>query len=394
MRWASAISEHDALPHAVETAAAQISRALDGIAPSLVLAFVSPHHQAAYENLPREVARAFPGAILIGCTGGGVIGAGREIEGARAVSLIAAALPGVTISAFHLDTHELLPAGSTREEWSKLIGLPATAKDPQFIVLPDPFTFDAGAFLLGLDQIFPASKKIGGLASGGRAPGSNALFLGDRVFKSGAVGIALEGDLVVDTIVAQGCKPIGEPMMITRCEENVIYELQQRPPLEVLKEIYESLSTRDQELVQHSLFIGVEMKDQREYHAGDFLIRNIVGIDPQKGAIAVGALPRQWQVAQFHLRDAHTSEEDLSRRLDSYKTGGASPHGALLFSCLGRGEHLYGRPDHDSGLFLQRFEKTPIAGFFCNGEIGPVGGTTFLHGYTSSFGLFRAKQGS
>src|SRR5262245_8604393 len=293
MRWASAISDQSVLAAAVEEAAARIANALGGDAPTLVLAFVSPQMESMYKDVPREVLRAFPSTTLVGCTGGGVIGAGREIEDRSAVSLIAAHLPGVRSTPFYAEMGDL-----PRE----IRALQADA-NPHFIVLPDPFTFDAGRFLHQLDMMFPNSKKIGGLASGGRTPGANALFLGDTVHRSGAVGVALEGDLVVDTIVAQGCKPIGTPMLITRCQDKVIFELGGKPPLIALQELAKTLSARDRELVTHSLFLGIEMKDQVEYKAGDFLIRNITGADPDCGAIAVGALPQQWQVAQFHLRD-------------------------------------------------------------------------------------------
>src|SRR5262245_38049972 len=174
MRWASAISDDSLLATAVTNAAKQIAIALDGAKPSLVLAFLSPHYQSYYSDVPGEVARAFPGALLVGCTGGGIIGAGKEIENRRAVSLIAAELPGVILTPFHVDT-------------SDIRSFELKAKDPQFIVLPDPFTFDAGAFLSGLDKTFPGAKKIGGLASGGRIPGANALVLRDQVYRTGAV---------------------------------------------------------------------------------------------------------------------------------------------------------------------------------------------------------------
>ena len=213
--------------------------------------------------------------------------------------------------------------------------------------------------------------------------------------RAGAVGVALHGNIILDTIVAQGCRPIGIPMQITACQRNVLLELDGKKPLDTLRSLLDHLSERDQELARHSLFLGVvmdELKDDPKH--GDFLIRNIVGIDGESGSVAVGELLKEGQTVQFHLRDAMTSAEDLEAVLSRYGDALEGPDisGALLFSCLGRGQQLYGRPDHDTQMFHNQVGPVPLTGFFCNGEIGPVGGTTFLHGYTSSFGVFRPRQ--
>ncbi len=195
----------------------------------------------------------------------------------------------------------------------------------------------------------------------------------------------------METIVAQGCRPIANPMFITATADPFITELDGRRPLEVLEEIFESLSPPDRELFRFSLFLGLVMRpDQVEYGHGDFLIRNLAGVEPASGAIAVAAPVRTGQVVQFHLRDAVASAQDLQAHLDTYTArGNQPPAGGLLLSCLGRGENLYGEPDHDSTALRRRLGRVPLAGFFCNGEIGPVRGQTYLHGYTSIFALFR-----
>jgi small ligand-binding sensory domain FIST len=203
--------------------------------------------------------------------------------------------------------------------------------------------------------------------------------------------VTISGEIDVDTIVAQGCRPIGQPSFVTRCQRNVLFEIDGRPPLRVLEELYQTLGERDRELFRHSLFLGIVMNElQHEYRQGDFLIRNLIGIDQEAGAIAVGAMLHEGMVVQYHLRDARTSAEDLESLLARYEV--TEPGGSLLFSCLGRGVHLYGRPDHDTDLFRRRLGEVPLGGFFCNGEIGPVQGRTFLHGYTSSFGIFRPRR--
>jgi small ligand-binding sensory domain FIST len=393
MRWSSALSQDPGTPQAVAEAVAALRRGLGGERADLVVAFVSPHHRAAAERIPGLVAAELPGALLVGCTGGGVIGAGHEVEERAAVSLTAAALPGVEMVPFHLDTTDLPAASAPPPAWHAAIGIAPQAR-PKLLLLADPLTLDAGALLAGLDPAYPRSSKFGGLASGGTAPGANRLFLGDEVFRSGVVGVALSGNLRVETIVAQGCRPIGRPMLVTRCQGNVLLELDQRPPLERLSELHEALPPRDRELFRHSLFLGLEMKeDEVEYREGELLVRNLVGIDQASGAIAVGAHLKQLQVAQFLLRDARTATEDLTRLLERYRASmSVGPTGALLFSCLGRGAHLFGRPDHDTDLFREKLGEIPLGGFFCNGEIGPVGGATFLHGYTSAFALFREES--
>ena len=248
---------------------------------------------------------------------------------------------------------------------------------------------------MGLDYAFPGSVKIGGLASGGSQPGANALFLGDEVHRAGMVGLAFSGDVMIDTVVAQGCRPIGVPMQITECQQNVLIGVDGRTPFEALKEIFVELSDRDKQLAQTSLFLGIVMDGMNESpQQGDFLIRNIVGVDGKRGVLAIGEMLKEGQIVQFHLRDADTSAQDLDavleRYLDTHATHGDA--GALLFSCLGRGSYLYGRADHDTDMFRDKLGPMPLTGFFCNGEIGQVGGSTYLHGYTSSFGVFHPKS--
>ncbi len=391
MRWVSAVSTASPLDAAVREVAAAILRELDGTAPDLLVAFVSEQHQGEYERLPAAVRAHLGPRLLIGCSAGGVIGGGREIERRAGVSLTAAVLPDVDLMPFHLEGEALPARTASASVWEASIGI-TRARAPSFLLLPDPFTFDAETLVAGLDQAFPDRPKIGGLASGGREPGANALYLGDAVYRSGSVGVALSGNVEVDTIVAQGCRPIGEPMFVTRADQHVLHQLDGRPALAVLQDLLAAADERDRQLFATSLFLGVVMKEQQEYRQGDFLIRNLLGIDGKSGAIAVGAALHTGMVVQFHLRDAATSAQDLEAVLARYQEGPPRrAAGSLLFSCLGRGVHLYGEPDHDTEAFRRHLGPVPLGGFFCNGEIGPVHGSTFLHGYTSSFGLFRSR---
>lgn len=374
MQWSSSASRAPRLATAIDEVASAIRTALHGATPDLAIVFVSPHHREDWVRVPALLQAALGATTLIGCSAGGVIGGGHELEDEPGVSVTAAVLPGVRLTAFHRD--EPVPP-------------PLDPGAHHMIVLPDPFSFDADSFLHALDEAHPGSTIVGGVASGGREPGTNALWLGDVTLHGGVVGVALDGDVAVDTIVAQGCRPIGEPMFVTRSERNVVHDLDGRRAAVILQDLYARSEGPDQRLFRESLFLGIVMREARErYTKGDFLIRNVLGIEPKTGSLVVGAAVRDGMVVQFHLRDARTSADDLDELLQRHE---GTPHGALLFSCLGRGKHLYGVPDHDTDAFGARFGSVALGGFFCNGEIGPVQGTTFLHGYTSAFGLFRPR---
>jgi small ligand-binding sensory domain FIST len=264
------------------------------------------------------------------------------------------------------------------------------------ILLVDPFGADLESWVPALDARFPRGAKIGGIASGAAQPGRNLLFLGESFARAGAVGVVLAGDLSVDTVVAQGCRPVGPPLFVTGTRENVIYELDGERPLDVVQRIFASASPAEQRLFQGALFLGLEMRaEQSRFVSGDFLIRNLLGVDPDSGALHVAASLEGQRVVQLHVRDGAAAAEDLAQRLARLPAEAArDAAGALLFSCLGRGRGLFGAPDHDSRAFARALGPLPLAGFFCNGEIGPVEGQTFLHGYTSAFGILRPRARS
>ncbi len=266
---------------------------------------------------------------------------------------------------------------------------------PGFVLLPDPFTCRAEAVVGALGQAYPGSVVVGGLASGGSGPGENALLIDDTVFRDGAVGVALAGDVVIETVVPQGCRPIGDPMRVTRSRDNLVLELDGEPALGALDLLFNGLGRADRIKFQRSPMLGIAMNPEAQrFRAGDFLIRHVVGIDRPLSAVAVGHALADGAVVQFHVRDADASAEDLTELLARYARQHGAPAGALLFSCLGRGEHLYRERDHDSRLVHEHLGEVPLGGFFCNGEIGPVHGRGFLHGYTAAFGMFRAREWS
>src|ERR671915_488532 len=377
MKWATTISRKTSFESAVLECAEGAARRLGPGPISLALAFVTPHFADYYPRLYGLVGRYLEPGTFLGCSGGGVIGGGEEVERAPAVTLVAARLPDVRIEPFHLGG-PLPDLDGPPDAWERMIGVRAQ-NEPQFVLLSDPFSGRPDALLAGLDYAFPNSPKIGGLASGATSPGLNALFLDDEVFTEGTVGVALSGDVAIDTVVAQGCRPIGELMRVTGWRGDFLYELDGRPALDVLRELFATLDGRDRQLASTALFVGVLMDEfSKEPQVGDFLVRNLIGVDPRRGAIAVGENLQEGMRIRFHIRDAQTSAEDLHTMLKSYeKTLPGPVSGALLFSCLGRGEGLYGRPKFDTGVFREYLGDVPVGGFFRNGEIGPVGGNTF-----------------
>lgn len=391
MKWVSALSRQTDLDSALQEAAESAIIQLGQDHADLTIIFISPQFREFYDKVPELAGRHIKPGLLFGCSGGGIIGNGEEAEQQAAVSITCAVMPNVKIQPIQFETTDLPDqdtAPSVWRDWFKV----DVEDNPHFIFLADPFTFRGEEFLAGVDFAYPNSKKVGGLASGAQAPGENVLYLGDKIFDNGLVGVALSGNIEVDTIVAQGCRPIGEPMQITRCEQTLLKELGGRPPLEVLHDLHETLSDSDKKLLQSSLFLGIEMDPLKDDpKQGDFLIRNLMGVDRESGAIAINTLLRNGQLIQFHLRDKKMSAEDLNVMLTRYLNQGHAENarGALLFSCLGRGQYLYGKANHDTDMFSDKLGQIPLGGFFCNGEIGPVGNTTFLHGYTSSFGIFR-----
>jgi small ligand-binding sensory domain FIST len=391
MKWASCVSTQETIEACVEEAVASVTQQLAGRDADLTVIFVSPHFRTQYRAIPQLLRDRMPVGLLLGCSGGGIIGGGKEIEQKPAFSLTAAHLPGVELQTIQTDTLDLPDPDTAPSVWHEWLGVDAQ-KNPNFIVLADPFSFRSEEFLAGMDFAYARSAKVGGLASGAQAQGGNALYLDDKIYNDGLVGVALSGNIQLDTIVAQGCRPIGQPMSITKCEQFQLLEVDGQPPLEKLEEMVETLNEYDRGLLRTSLFLGIEMDPLKDDPGqGDFLIRNLMGVDQETGSLAIGAPLRQGQLVQFHLRDKVMSSEDLKVMLSRYqnKDGWRDAKGALLFSCLGRGEYLYGQANHDSDMFKTKMGDIPLGGFFCNGEIGPVGQTTFLHGYTSSFGIFR-----
>jgi small ligand-binding sensory domain FIST len=404
MQWVSALSTRASLEAAVIEVVQRTQEKLDGTA-DLAMVFISSAFTSEYSRLMPLFAEHLGDVPLIGCSGGGVLGpfaSGkvREVEDEAALSLTLMKLPGVTVQTFHLLADELPDLDSPPSSWSDLLQVDPSIQ-PKFVIMADSSSAKLNDLLQGLDFAYGGSVTVGGLASGNG--GQIGLFRDGKLYREGTVGVALGGNIAIDTIVAQGCRPIGEPYRVTESERNIILSVEipttekSARPLSVLRDAVQELDEEDRALAQQALFVGIAQSEFKlTLERGDFLIRNLLGVDPKEGAIAIGDRIRPGQRVQFHLRDAQASADDLEALLRQYQRsyqpgqGAVSPVGALLFSCMGRGEGLYGEADFDSGLFGQFVPYVPLSGFFCFGEIGPVGGSTFLHGYTSVFAIFRA----
>ncbi len=386
MRCASAFSTVESSETAVRDVVARLSETFDDGTnqADLVVAFASSHHAEALGMLGKVLHDSGLTRHSLGCTGETIVGDGREVEDGPALSVWAIKLPEAHFRAIRIDN---------RVDGEGIEGLKENRRDEETILLlGDPFTFDPGPWLKKLDREVPGLRVLGGMASASQVPRGNRLLLDGQVWEDGAVGLVLGGMVALHPLVSQGCRPIGRAMIVTKAEQNVIRELGRRPALEVLREVFESLSGEDQQRVQAGLHLGRVINEYQEtFDRGDFLVSNVMGAD-DSGGIAITDLVRVGQTVQFHVRDAETADEDLRTLIENERLD--RPHariaGALLFSCNGRGTRLFSTPDHDVSAIHDHYGPIPIAGFFAMGELGPVGGQNFVHGYTASIVLFEA----
>ena len=355
--------------------------------------FASPALCEGADALLEEIEGALAPGHLIGCMGEAIVGAGREVEDGPALAVWAAHLPGAEAIPFRLVAR---PVG----EGLGVLGWPDALADAPagnvgpVVMLADPFTFPADGLLAQLNQEPGAPMVVGGLASGGRRPGDHRLFAGPDVLTEGAVGVALRGARI-RTVVSQGCKPIGPEMVITAAEGSRVQELAGMAAIEKLEEVVDGLDPAERALAGEGIMAGLVIDENTpDYERGDFLIRSIHGGDRESGALVVGERVRVGQTMRFHVRDAGSADEDLRAALRAARVelGDTDPGGALVFSCNGRGTRMFPGPDHDAAAIAEELDRIPTAGLFCNGEIGPIGGKSFLHGFTATMALFEASH--
>jgi small ligand-binding sensory domain FIST len=341
-----------------------------------VVCFASAHFVGTFDDAAHALRELLAPEVLIGATAGGIVGGSHEVEDGPAFSVFAACLPDATLTpvALHL---EQTPDGAAVTGW------PSGVTASTLVLLGEPFSFPADAFLRRLNEDRAGLTVVGGMASAATNPGGNRLVLDDEVSRDGAVGVFLDG-VDVTAVVSQGCRPVGQAFTVTRAERNLVFELGGQPALQRLQELAAGADEAERELLRRGLHVGVVVNEhQVDFTRGDFLVRNVLGADPDAGSVAIGDQIEVGQTLQFQVRDGSAADEDLRALL-----GPEQAAGALLFTCNGRGSHLFDAPDHDSGVLAQLLGPVPVAGAFCAGELGPIGGRNFLHSFTASLALF------
>ncbi len=386
-RPAAAVSTDEDTRAAAEDVAERVRDDLAGAPADVAFLFLSPEHAGEAEAAAAAVMDILGPGALAGATGEAVIGTGCELEGVPAMSLLAMSLPGGRASVHHLSVRDT-GDGPAVEMPAELLPAPG---EPMLLIA-DPYSFPADAFLEGVEGRFQGAVAVGGLASGGAGPGEHAFICGRRVMRHGAIAVTVDGDVRLRVLVSQGCAPVGPEMVITSADGNVIHELAGRPAYERLTDIVAGLDDHGRDLVQRGLLAGLVIDENRaEYGSDDYLMRAVMGGDADQGSLVVGDTVRVGQTFRFHARDAESADADLRAALRRHADNGERPQAGLLFACNGRGSNMYSDPDHDAGAVVDELGPIPLAGMFCSGEIGPVGGHTFLHGFTATMALLTSR---
>jgi len=376
------ISESFDAVEAFTDAARDAAHGLEGEPCDLCLVFAGAPHLGRGKWILSTIHDRLAPRHLVGCGAGGVVGGGREIEEGPAAVVWAAAMPEAEIATHHFETEQTI-------DGFEVEGVPEPeALGDALIVLADPYSFVTEALLGRLGDVRPGVPVLGGLASAAAA-GSASLFRDGEVLDGGAVACSLAGTPVLPC-VSQGAAPVGPEMTITAAEGNVIAELASKPAIERLREALSGLDPRERELAGSGLMLGLVIDENKpEYGRGDFLVRPIIGADSESGSLAIGERVRVGQTVRMQIRDGASADEDLrdALRAQTQALGAARPAGVLLFTCNGRGSHMFEEPDHDASA-IEDTLGAPAGGFFCAGEIGPVGGRNFLHGFTATMALF------
>jgi len=390
MRFASSITAASDARQAVDELLAPIDARVTPGMVDIAFLFTTGDFNDDLANVIDRIGATFGGAVLVGCTAEGTIGFDRELERVPSMSLLVAQIPDVDIRPFHIRQHDL-ESIKTPLDWERIVGV-SPENRPTFVVMGDPFRLAIHDLVEEINESYPGVPFVGGVASAARMPNKNRMIVNGDMYREGMVGVALTGRLTVDTAVSQGCRPIGKPFVITKAEGNVIHQLGGVVSLEQLRNVLVNLSEKDERLARQSLLVGRVIDEYKDrFTRGDFLIHNIIGVDRNGGAIAIAGHARVGATVQFHVRDAASADEDLRAILAPHAATGVC--GSLLFACNDRGTRMWPRPGHDVGVLRELLGDVPVAGFFCGGEFGPVGGRNFVHGFTASVALFREPDG-
>jgi small ligand-binding sensory domain FIST len=380
--YAAALSEHPVAAQAIGEVLGTVLDAV-GAGPDLACLFVTAPHTGVMEDMANAVQELLQPAAFVGATANAVLAGEHGVEDTPGVALFAASLDG------HAARVVRLTADQTLDGWV-IDGLPPddTARAATLLLIPDPFTFPIDAFLAELRDVQPRLGVVGGLASAARGPGGNRLVVDGHVVNHGAVGVLLGEAPSVESVVSQGCRPIGQPFIVTKAERSALIELGGRPALDRLLEMVDGLTPEERASASNGLHCGIVVDEHKAtFERGDFLIRGVLGADRQAKVVVIGDEVPVGSTVQFQVRDASTAAEDLSGLLAPHRADAA-----LLFTCNGRGRAMFGTADHDPRVVQDTIGPLPVAGMFCAGELGPIGGRNAVHGFTASVALFGGKR--
>jgi small ligand-binding sensory domain FIST len=387
MRWYSTFSNRADTTDAAREVCDALRADLGDATPDLVLAFYSASHVPSAESLARTLKMRLSPRCLAGASANGIVSSAHEVESGPALTVMAAVLPGIALHPF------LLANEIWEEAWQDPAAFAQAAPGARgaevVVVLGDPFSLDIQRVVAAFNRHAPTVRLAGGMASAATRPGGNALFLNDWVSHEGGFALAFHGAIRADVVVSQGCRPIGPPLEITRADGNLVLELDGQPALERAEQVLRELPEDERERLQSGLYVGRPARGDATGR-GDYLIRNLLGADRDRGVMAIGDVAIERERVRLHVRDRETAREDLEMLL-SPQAFDARAGAALLFACNGRGTGLFGEPDGDIAT-LQAMLGGPIpaGGMFCAGEIGPVGERNHLHGHAASIAILRA----
>ena len=392
MEFAESLSRREKTTEALDEILSEVKESLSGTTPDLGFLFFSHDHADGLQQAVERIRTETGVKTLLGCTAESIIGSGREVERATSMCLWMASLPGSQITPFKLRCDQTEDGFSFPLEPEDVFR--DAGENAVVLLLGDPFSVPVDVFIRRLNEEYPGLPVVGGMASGASQPDENLLVRDDDVLRLGAVGVVISGGVSVHTVVSQGCRPVGKPMVVTACDRNALQKLGGRPAIACLQELFASLSAEDRQLFQSAPHIGIVMNERQDsFGPGDFLIRNVIGVDQENGALFVGDYLRRGQTVQFHVRDGQAASDDLAALLEvETKRGRPAAVGALMFSCNGRGTRLFTDPDHDIAAVHRALGRIPIAGFFAQGELGPIGARNHLHGFTTCLALFSEAE--
>ncbi|MCA9213779.1 MAG: FIST C-terminal domain-containing protein [Planctomycetales bacterium] len=388
-QFASALVVEPDVDVACRNAIADIRSQLDQN-PDLTFVFTSGFDADGFESIHSQLRDQIGCNVLLGCTAESLVGKNREVEMEPALSIWSAVLPNTRLHPFHLSFENTADGGT-------ILGWPDDVDDwpnnADVVLLPEPFSFPTDYLLERLKDDRPGLRIMGGVASGGTMEGENRLICNDSLHSGGCVGVLFDGGVALNSVVSQGCRPIGKPMVITKAERNIIVELGGRPAYDQLVELYNELPNKEKLLVQRQLHLGIVTSEYRDsFETGDFLVRNVIGTDAEQKVVAIGNYVRIGQTVQFHVRDETSADLDLTQRLQSHQKQFGDAAAALLFTCNGRGSRMFSVESHDTTAVNRNLGDIPIAGFFAQGEIGPIAGENFVHGFTASIAVFHEER--